>query len=321
MSTFRRLATATRQLFRAYRVPRFYYRKFRSDGVDGLKNATAVSLSRARSSMGNPGVPVWERDWDVLVILDACRVDLMEEVLDEYSFLPESGEIETLYSIASMSEDWIERTFAAEFHAYGTDTAYVTGNPFTEKVDLESPPKILDEVWKTDWNEEINTIEARPITERAIHAWRTEQPNRMIVHYMQPHVPFVDRPDLGTYRDPEDFGEGFADIWPHVGDTLDYEEVWAAYRDNLRYVLDDVAILLENLDADTVVISADHGNAIGEWGVYGHPSYMLLPCIRRVPWIETTATDERTMKGTEPPAVPEPTDETVNDRLEALGYT
>jgi len=270
--------------------------------------------------LGNPGTPVWGRDWDVLLILDACRVDLMTEVLDEYEFLPSRGEFGTIYSIASMSNDWLRRTFATEYAKDVGATAYITGNAFTGKVELESAPMMLDEVWKTDWNDELNTIEARPITNRAVHAWRNEQPERMIVHYMQPHAPFVRDPNLGEYTTPEEFGEGFAEIWPLVGDNLTYDEVWEAYLDNLRYVLDDVEVLLDNLDADSVAISADHGNAIGEWGTYGHPSDNLLPSIRRVPWIETSATDEETLEGQKPPTDTEGGDSNVDSRLRALGY-
>lgn len=33
---------------------------------------------------------------------------------------------------------------------------------------------------------------------------------------------------------------------------------------NVRYVLNDVKLLLNNFDAETVVISSDHGDAFGE---------------------------------------------------------
>ncbi|PSP48877.1 hypothetical protein BRC67_12005, partial [Halobacteriales archaeon QH_3_68_24] len=44
-----------------------------------------------------------------------------------------------------------------------------------------------------------------------------------------------------------------------------------AYLDNLRIVLDEVAVLLENIDADTVAITTDHGEAFGERNFYRHP--------------------------------------------------
>jgi hypothetical protein len=57
-----------------------------------------------------------------------------------------------------------------------------------------------------------------------------------------------------------------------IGDG-DEEEIWESYIENLRYVLDHVEVLLENVDAEEVAISADHGNAKGEWGCLRTPGW------------------------------------------------
>ena len=268
----------------------------------------------------NVGTPVWERDWDVLLVLDACRLDLMREVADEYDFLGGPENVGSLWSVGSKSNEWMERTFTAEYADEVERSAYVTGNPFTSKVTFDPAPAVLDEVWRYAWDDEVRTVPPRPMTDRAIATWREEDVDRMVVHYMQPHGPFLSRPDMGTYRTPDDFGQGFSSLWGEAGRTIPMSEVWEAYRDNLRRVLDDVALLLENLDAPKVAISADHGNAVGEWGVYGHPGDVLLPCIRRVPWVETSGRDD----GEYAPEV-ERTDDAVTvgveDRLRSLGYT
>lgn len=82
-------------------------------------------------------------------------------------------------------------------------------------------------------------------------------------------------------------------------------------------------LLLENVDAETVAITADHGNAMGEWGLYGHPKWTYIDSLVRVPWYVTTATDERTYE----PAEEDPesinrdvTADEVEDRLRDLGY-
>ena len=316
----------------AGRGPGFVSRSLRERGLrDGLAHIEEVTKWRlaaglCRNFVGkvyNPGSSIWDRDWDVLIVLDACRVDLMRELAHEYSFIGDAENVDARWSVASMSEDWLRRTFATEHADAVRETAYVTGNPFTAKIDLPVDPAELDEVWAYAWDDDIRTIPARPLTDRAIATWRNRDDavDRMVVHYMQPHAPFVGRPDLGEYGSPADFGEGFAHIWPQIGDELPLDEVWAAYRDNLRYVLDDVELLLDNLDADRVVITADHGNGVGEFGVYGHPSDLLVPtAIRRVPWVETAARDTG---GHDPETWREsatPTDDDVGDRLRALGY-
>lgn len=308
----------------------YAYRNTREDGVKGFYRSVmtgceygTIGVTRNfAKGVYNPGTPVWKRDWDVLLILDACRLDLMKEVASEYSFIDRPENVDSVWSVASMSDDWMERTFSEAYREDVENTAYISGNAFTAKVDFPVEPALVDEVWKREWNNEVNTILARPLTNRAISTWREGNFDRMIVHYMQPHVPFVNRPDLGEYTNPERFGEGFADIWGRIGSELDEDGVWAAYQDNLRHVLDDVELLLDNADADTVAISADHGNAVGEFGITGHPSDVLLPSIRRVPWIETSATDS----GEYDPEY-ESADESdgdsdvdVTERLKHLGY-
>lgn len=292
------------------------------DGVTRALEKTAAevlgSLSRGFvNGVGNVGTPVWERQWDVLLVLDACRVDLLRDVAGEYSFLGGPDAVGTHWSVASKSNDWLRRTFSSEYEDAIGETAYVTGNPFTAKVQLEAEPAVLDEVWRYGWDEDLSTIPARPLTDRAISTWRTEEVSRMIVHYMQPHGPFVHDPDLGSYGDPEDFGEGFGDLWGRAGEDISTDAIWAAYRDNLRYVLDDVELLLDNLATDRVVITADHGNAIGEFGVYGHPRDMLLPSIRRVPWVRTSGGDTADYR---PQTERDAVSTEVEDRLRHLGY-
>ena len=317
-----------RTLNQAKEYPKFVVDEVSEKGLTGVRNSVSVpvftlakNLSKVLDTHFQVGKPIWEEDWDVLIVLDACRVDLMRSVCDEYEFLPSSQELDTIWSVGSMSNDWIKRTFNAEYEDKVARSAYVTGNCFTGKSTIKCEPKILDEVWTYAWDDELSTVPARPITDRAIDTWRSDASrlDRMIVHYMQPHVPFINNPELGSYGKPEDFGEGFADIWNRVGDDLDYETTWEAYKDNLRYVLDDVSLLLNNLEASSVIITSDHGNAMGEWNLYGHPPGSLHSSIRQVPWIETTSSSTGTYSpGTD--RINQNTDENIDERLSALGY-
>lgn len=357
------LGPAQRAVELGLKWPRYLYRETRKDGIDGMRNVmrwtgkTAVEeVSRwGVRNVHNPGTPIWEADWEVLVIMDACRVDLLEEVVDsgtDHGVVTSADSVGTFTSLGSKSSDWLRRNFTESYRDEIERTAYVTGNPFTAKAGLDDDtaiiqeakktgnmdivernvartgrpnlgvePAILDEVWKTDWDDDISTIPARQITDRAIATWRDRPAHvdRMVIHYMQPHGPFVEDPELGEYGDADDFGTGFGNLWYQAGDTISVDRIWEAYRDNLEYVLEDVAILLENLDADHVVLSADHGNAVGEFDVYGHPWDVVLPEIRRVPWIETSATDtEQYVPDVEPAT--EATDSDIEDRLADLGY-
>lgn len=90
------------------------------------------------------------------------------------------------------------------------------------------------------------------------------------------------------------------------------------YLDNLRIALDDVELALSNMDAEKVAITADHGEAIGEWGEVDHREGNPHPVVKRVPWVETSATDEGSY--TPGPKPEEDPSTSVEDRLADLGY-
>jgi hypothetical protein len=306
------------------KLPGFLYRKTRDGGVIGAAQSLTIQGVKRGSvavneQFGPIGTPVWDLEWDVLVILDACRVDLMRQVAGEYDFVGSPDAVDTVWSVGSKSNEWMERTFAADYRDEIERSAYVTGNPYSAKVDFEAEPAVLDEVWRDAWSDEHSTILPRPLTDRAIATWRNGAVDRLIVHYMQPHAPFVDHPEIGSYGDPEDFGRDFGDIWARAGDDIPFERIWPAYRDNLRLVMDDLNLLLDSVDAD-VAITADHGNAMGELGFTGHGADVMLPGVRRVPWVRTSGRDT----GEYVPEVDRrerDVDAAVNDRLRQLGYT
>ncbi|ESP89031.1 metal-dependent hydrolase [Candidatus Halobonum tyrrellensis] len=303
-------------------------------GVAASANELWVGALRRAGHRWNYGERIYDREWDAMLVLDACRVDLLREVARDgaFPFLPER--IGTFTSAASMSAEWMTKNFGPEFADETARTAYVSGNPFTRDLDPADFAR-LDDVWRYGWDDEFGGVKPRPVTDRAVAAGRETDADRLLVHYLQPHVPFRSLQEAAIdWGDPEEnFGrkngaEGAErGPWQRYRDgDLPFDRLWAAYRDNLEWVLDDVGLLLENLDADTVVVTADHANAMGEWWCYGHPDYAPVPALKRVPWVELSATDEGTYEPTlEPPEVDadgadDPDDRGVEDRLAALGY-
>lgn len=288
------------------------HREFQREGVTALPDICkdfSVSAAARVPYLNRIGTNVYEKEWDVLLILDACRLDLYRETIRE-----DAGDI---WSVGSSSEEWMKNTFGKRDTS---DTAYVTGNVFSrDHLDADDFYD-LEQVWEYGWDDEIGSIPPRPITNEAVRIWRERDPERMIVHYMQPHFPAIGSDiDVGGKIEKAKFGAPGRDFWLTLrrGD-VSVEDAWRAYRDNLEYVFEDVKILLDNLDG-TVAISADHGNAFGEWGTYGHPAGLQIPHLRRVPWDAYTCTDnhtftpERLEKG-------EATSQEAEKRLEDLGY-
>lgn len=284
----------------------------------GLRMLLGKAYTRWRFSY--PGDATFDRDWDVLVILDACRVDLMQELAPRYPFLQP---VETFPSLGGNTWEWMAGNFGDEFGEEMGRTAYICANPFSAEYLDPGDFGMLDEVWRYQWNEEHGTVLPGPVTDRAITVGREQHPDRLLVHYLQPHNPFI-RSDASPSRDLDVFG-GDTDA-ATVGDWVllqrgvrTREGVWADYKDNLDLVLEQVAILRENFDADTMVVSSDHGNAIGEYWIYGHPAHIPLACVRSVPWCVTSGRDRHTY---DPPSYDRSTQpRTVDDRLAALGYT
>ncbi|PSQ16661.1 hypothetical protein BRD00_10395 [Halobacteriales archaeon QS_8_69_26] len=292
----------------------------REDGWSGAKEAAYefyIGMFRQSGRVWNYGTPIYEHDWDVFVVLDACRADLMAEVADEYDFVDTT----TTYSVGSSSGEWIQKNFV-----WGGDdeevarTDYVTANPYSDRHLDAGDFGLLDEVWRYAFDEEVRTIPADSVTDRAITVHRERDPEYMVVHYMQPHHPFVENP-LDEGLPLRQFGNTpWDDVWDKLRKgRVDRDEVWTGYRNNLRYVLDSVETLLESIDAERVLISADHANLLGEFGLYAHPSYVPIPALKRVPLCETTASDTGEY---EPADVKERAEESasVEEKLQHLGY-
>jgi hypothetical protein len=137
---------------------------------------------------------------------------------------------------------------------------------------------------------------------------------------MQPHYPFISNPDLDDGIELDEFAnERRRNVWDRLrAGELERSVVWNAYRENLQIVLEDVELLLENINAETAVITSDHGNALGEWGIYGHPIHMPIDAIQVVPWVQTKAEDRRNH---DPSVIDRSSlNESAEKRLQQLGY-
>lgn len=293
-----------------------------------------VQVAMGASSRLNLGTNVFERDWDVLIILDTCRVDALQEISSEYMFLPDN--IGSIWSVGSTSNEWISNTFNTNFLNEIQNTAYISANSHAKHVieDRYTPEEdrgvkanfsdwsvvqksdflYLEQVWQYNPSNTPGHIDPKFVTDRAIRIKDKYSPDRLIIHYSHPHAPYTS----------EAIDEG-RDLYPYEESPFDYlinggnkNKVWSSYIANIRYVLDSVSILLDNMSAKKVVISSDHGEAFGEWELYSHQAGYPTPEVRRVPWVETTASNNGNYEPTWEP--PKEKSQTVEEQLEALGY-
>jgi hypothetical protein len=282
------------------------------------------------------GTNIYERDWDLLIVLDACRVDALRAVAPEYDFIES---VDSIWSVGSASHEWICKTFTNEYRAEIADTALITTNPFIPQTfdDRVFPPKAYAiplmwanwdvvekstfksflQIHRHDYEDYFSAPPPEIVTDHAIKMGRQMDSGRMVLHYFQPHTPYISR----AFREKRPVTSVEQDPWEALqnGETTT-EEVWEMYMDNLRFVLDSIETLLKNVDAEKVVITADHGDLFGEMGVYGHPEGFVHPDLKRVPWATATATDTGEHTPDVDAARQTETDQDVEERLAQLGY-
>jgi hypothetical protein len=262
----------------------------------------------------------------------------MEAVAPEYEFI---DHVDSMTSIGSASKEWLSNTFKNRYRNEIRTTAYVTRNThstpalsqknYSGETCYPFGPSDFDTVPPEEFGyyEDISTVDfdnvsewaaptssdapgrvhPRYTTDRAINAARSRENERLIVHYMYPHSPY---PNAKNKKLHEKFTH------PLQRGEVSRDEVWEAYLDNLRFVLDEVELLVENVDG-TVVLASDHGEAFGEYMFYEHPIACPVPSVRRVPWVETTARDEETYTP-EAPSPAETQSVQLEEKLEQLGY-
>ncbi|GCF12066.1 hypothetical protein Harman_00010 [Haloarcula mannanilytica] len=294
-------------------------------GLRGLPMTFSAGLHELRKPIHHEinkrrGTNIYDRDWDVLILLDCTRVDMLQSLSDEFNMI---GEIDSHPTPGTSSAEWMETTFTEEYSDEMQETVHVTANPNSSERLSSHDFRHLEEVWRDGWDSELGTIPAREVTDRAIALHRQLNPCRMIVHYMQPHPPFIanDEIEAVDVKKPgmEKSKMNVREL--HEQENYTSNDLWNAHLDNLRYVLKDVELVRSNIDADPLVISADHGQAFGERDVWGHPESTLAESVRLVPWCETVAHDKREYS-------PEfdvnqsidSSDQSLEKKLEHLGY-
>jgi hypothetical protein len=296
-----------------------------------LFNWTLQVNSRTRHVLNALGgtdenLDVIAADWDNLVILDACRYDLFEARNQL------EGNLRSVRSKGSDSWEFMDANFADRtLH----NTVYVTANPHVYELPGDTFHAV-ENLLETRWDEESGTVRPEDVVEEATAALDRYPEKRLIVHFMQPHFPFLG-PTGQTFNqmgiknldaaERNDAPNPWFDLI--YGGVVDAETVLTAYRENLDLLFPHVERLLEALSGKSVVTS-DHGNLIGERGfpipmrMYGHPRGLDRDEVRTVPWLELESADRRRIVS-EPSqedqqGETETDDDVVEDRLNALGY-
>lgn len=221
-------------------------------------------------------------DWQNLIILDACRHDIYEEV---------NGSTKSRITLGSSTPEFISRTFSEG--NYG-DIVYITANPhFYNDVFKDLTGRNTDifhsvfNTYENKWDEEKGVVLPESVVEDALTAEKLFPEKRKIIHFMQPHDPYLtsDIQQSPNRRDKENIENQPILTEMERAETREIksQKVWRDYQENLELVMEHVETLKKELSGKTIV-TADHGDLINENGVYGHPSGSELEKLRKVPW-------------------------------------
>ena len=226
-------------------------------------------------------------DWDILLLLDACRYDYFKKHI--YDFV-DDGELIKARSEGSDTNKWLTGTWT-DFYP---DITYISGNPFINSKNvavggfngLHHFDKVID-VWDFGFDKKTGRVEASKINDSA---YNHINGGRYILHYQQPHEPYIFLKKHSSYSIkkllrhfiPIKLQWWFVSLHPffrrklvekkHIKMFEGYrvDKILLAYERNLFSVLKAVQEIIELYPDKTIVVTADHGEYLGENGQFGH---------------------------------------------------
>jgi len=270
----------------------------------------------------NRGVNVLSLDWDHLIVLDACRCDIFKNVYRK--FFPSATEFKCIISSASSTMEFVKKNLDNNIEKELKDIIFVNSNPMIDHVLGARLEKLFHKyipVWRNHWDSKIGSVRPEDTYYVALRTYVKNPGKRMIIWFLQPHYPYVDK----RFNHINALGREFMNRALHyvtssnnlltlakivknllrkgylcagIPDKIcEYvhrtpSEIIKAYIVNLLSVLYYVKKLTEILPGK-IAITSDHGEAFGEplsklalpLRVYGHPSRTRVPSLIQVPYL------------------------------------
>lgn len=263
--------------------------------------AAAATAQRVRPF----GQSIFDAEWDICVVLDSARFDDLSQMVAERPAWPR---VRSYWSRGSVTTEWYANTFTSAVSGDVGGVTLLSANPHSDTVlrddeilpnqsEIAVPYPDTDTVSKSDFEAVYDmfathatahdAVPPETMLDATVQAYRRHG-SRVVSHWLQPHEPFLaPTAQLIGGRALED------NVWKAMQHgTVDPSVVRKSYRATLEYALEFVEALFATVDAK-VLVTADHGNAFGEWGVYGHPYAWPQPAVRKVPWVTVEAVARR----------------------------
>lgn len=267
--------------------------------------------NRINRSFREP-IQMMQEDWDNLIILDACRFDYFKKEN------PFDTTADMVLSPGSSTKTFLRKTITETYPG----VVYVTANSQTDKLNLQDSFHDHIRVWKENWDSDLKTVPPDVMADRTIEVAKSYPNKKIISHFIQPHEPHIG--PIGKNLNHRGAMDADADsskpIWDFVRDgELSKKELRQSYRENVQIVMPHICRLVDQLHGKTV-ITADHGECLGGWGIYGHPHNHFIEPLVFVPWLVIDSTERKNIKKEGINKSEPVTPSEVKSRLIDLGY-
>jgi hypothetical protein len=216
---------------------------------------------------------MFKKEQFLLIVLDACRYDTFKFVFREYI---QQGELSKVWSPAACTMEWLHAVLGGNLQ----DVLAISGHGA-----LSSK--------KTMWNYsgwkhfgQIIDVWDNPNPDRwfnchpewILDAYKANcDADKTLVWFMQPHGPFISKPQMKMPRLKAIEKNNNAD---------DIRQLHHAYTQHLRMAMPYVAECIKHCQVRPVVVTSDHGELLGEGGKFWHPPGCNDAIVREVPWLE-----------------------------------
>lgn len=275
---------------------------------------------------------IHEGDWDVLLVIDACRYDYFKKTYKE--FFGDIGELQIVESPATWTGAWVAEIF---YNKPMKDVVFVSAHKwinskgssdekirvFSERLKYGKMIRELDarkyfkqviDVWEFGYGEKIRGISPDIMTNETIKAIEKNPESRIISKYWQIHDPYIyyseDKPikkmsfeNFNIFLGNLISDEMLSLIRKCTGrlpiNALSYyylkygkEGIRKGYEEDLKLILGYTKKIVDKCPHKKIVITADHGERLGDGGDFGHSGQHDKEIIE-VPWYEIPAREKR----------------------------
>lgn len=226
---------------------------------------------------------IYEYDWDTIIILDACRYDYFDDVAQNYDL-----DYECVWSSGYDTGSWYVNTWNRKRYE---DIILMSDNPVPWREGQGLPYKKFVKTFPifTERGKTLNTfLPLEEVLDRAIDIHEKHKDKKILLHLIPPHLPYYHEEGMNfLFRLFKSRQIGGARLYTAVqtyGNNNGFEKLIEYYKMNIELPLQ---LILERDWKGKTIITADHGELIGEGGYYGHsiPHCSSEPILHKVPWM------------------------------------